>query len=223
MNPRSRSTLAALALLAALVQPASAQDHGWRHGPGPGPGGRPEPLLLDPRYHHDHYYPPYGYAVPVLPTGAVSVAYRGAPWYFHGGVWFRGGGGRFVVSVPPVGIVVPVLPPAFVTLGFGGLPYYYANGVYYSAVPGGYEVVAPPPGAESAPPVAAPAPAVPAPPAAPVEPVVYPRNGQNAAQTEADLRECNRWATTQPSAVADASVFQRAVAACMDAHGYTLR
>ena len=55
------------------------------------------------------------------------------------------------------------------------------------------------------------------------DPVIYPRNGQNAQQTEADRQECNRWATTQQAAMADGSVFQRAVAACMDARGYTLR
>ena len=55
------------------------------------------------------------------------------------------------------------------------------------------------------------------------DPIIYPRNGQSAAQTEADRQECNRWATTQPSAVADASVFQRAVEACMDGRGYTMK
>ena len=55
------------------------------------------------------------------------------------------------------------------------------------------------------------------------EPVIYPRNGQSQAQLDADNRECNRWATTQQAAMADASVFQRAVEACMDGRGYTLR
>lgn len=54
-------------------------------------------------------------------------------------------------------------------------------------------------------------------------PVIYPRNGQSSAQLEADSRDCNRWATTQQAAMADASVFQRAVDACMDGRGYTLR
>ena len=54
-------------------------------------------------------------------------------------------------------------------------------------------------------------------------PVIYPRNGQSPAQTEADSRECNRWATTQQAAMADSSVFNRAVDACMDGRGYTLR
>lgn len=55
------------------------------------------------------------------------------------------------------------------------------------------------------------------------EPVIYPRSGQSQQQIEADRQECNRWATTQPSAMADSSVFNRATEACMDARGYTLR
>ena len=55
------------------------------------------------------------------------------------------------------------------------------------------------------------------------DPVIYPRNGQSAPQTEYDRQECNRWATTQPAALAEASVFQRAVEACMDGRGYTLK
>lgn len=55
------------------------------------------------------------------------------------------------------------------------------------------------------------------------DPIIYPRHGQSAQQTEADRQECNRWATTQPSAMSDASVFNRATEACMDGRGYTLR
>ncbi|MGM9480641.1 hypothetical protein ACS5PN_05540 [Roseateles sp. NT4] len=54
-------------------------------------------------------------------------------------------------------------------------------------------------------------------------PIIYPRNGQSAPQLEADSRECNRWATTQQAAMSDAGVFQRAVEACMDGRGYTMR
>lgn len=71
-------------------------------------------------------------------------------------------------------------------------------------------------------PLPAPAPQVYAPPPRPA-PVIYPRNGQSNTQLEADSRDCNRWATTQQAAMADASVFQRAVEACMDGRGYTLR
>ena len=216
MKTRLPVTAATWAVLACLSSAVPAQERPPHHAP----MVRHEPqLLIDERYHHDHYYPPHGNAVPALPGGSISIGYRGSNYFFHGGVWFRPLGGRFIVSVPPVGIVVPLLPPAYVTLWIAGAPYYYANGVYYAAAPGqGYAVVAPPPGADAAQPV----PAAPAPKALP-EPILYPRNAQSPAQTEADRQECNRWATSQPTAMTDAQVFQRAVAACMDGRGYTVR
>jgi hypothetical protein len=213
---RSLAILFVSSVLLASSAGALAQERSGHRGREP---ARTQRLQLDERYHHDHYYPPRGYLVPVLPRGSISVGFGGGNYFFHGGVWFRPHGGRFIVAVPPIGIVVPLLPPAYATLWIGGAPYYYANGVYYAPAPGsGYAVVAPPPGADAA----QPAPPPPAPKPAP-DPIIYPRNGQNPAQTEADRQECNRWATTQPSAMADASVFQRAVAACMDGRGYTMR
>ncbi len=80
--------------------------------------------------------------------------------------------------------------------------------VYYPAQPA--PVYVNPPAAQAQAPAAA-------------DPIFYPRNGQSPAQTEADRQDCNRWATTQPRAMADASVFQRATFACMDGRGYTAR
>ena len=54
-------------------------------------------------------------------------------------------------------------------------------------------------------------------------PVIYPRYGQSAAQTEADRQDCNRWATTQPGAMADAGEFERTALACMEGRGYSIR
>ena len=62
-----------------------------------------------------------------------------------------------------------------------------------------------------------------APPMARPAPVLTPRHGQSAAQMEADRRECDRWAVTQPAAMADAEVFHRATLACMDGRGYAVR
>ena len=185
-------------------------------------------VVLDARYHHDHYYPATGHVVVGLPGGAVSVGFGGSHYWYHGGVWYEPYGASFRVIVPPFGVVVPVLPDAYVTLAYGGVPYYYANGVYYNSAPGGYVVVAPPPNADSLqpttpPPPPAPVVMTPAAPATPPTPIIYPRNGQSPQQQEADLQACNRWATTQPAAVNDASIFQRSVAACMDGHGYSMR
>jgi hypothetical protein len=112
--------------------------------------------------------------------------------------------------------------PLFWGLGLGiglGALYYNNYGPYGPYGPYDYPrvVLASPP-----PVVVYNTPAAPAAPAPP-EPIIYPRNGQSAQQIEADRQECNRWATTQHAAMADASVFQRATAACMDAHGYTQR
>lgn len=186
------------------------------------PARRAEPVeraRLDQRHHHNHYYPPRGYVAPALPSGAFSVRHGSGHFFFHGGVWFRPAGTRFIVSLPPIGIVIPILPPTYTTLWVGGAPYYYANGVYYAKVPGqGYTVVAPPADVEIAQPV----------PQAPdadnlPEQVIYPRNGQSAEQMETDRQDCNRWAMTQPNAQSNASVFQRAIAACMEGRGYTVR
>ena len=100
-------------------------------------------------------------------------------------------------------------------IGLGSIPYY--------GWPGhpGYLINEPPPVYYLLQPQALPLP-VPAECGAP-DPVIYPRTGQSPAQTEADRKDCNRWATTVPSAMADASVFNRATAACMDGRGYTLR
>ena len=175
-------------------------------------------MVFDNRYHHDHYYPAPGYVAPTVPYGAVVVGSGPSRYWFHGGVWYQPYGPRYRVVLPPVGVVIPLLPPAYVTVTLGGLPYYYAGGVYYRAVPEGYMVANPPPEAAPAQVVAAPPPPAPKP-----EPVIYPRNGQSAEQLESDRRECNRWATTQPNAQADSSVFNRAVEACMDGRGYTMK
>ncbi len=117
------------------------------------------------------------------------------------------------------------LPLTAVTVQFGGLHYRHHHGQWYRPWGLRWMLVVPPPGLMLPPPDATPEPAAPALPAVPSkpDPVIYPRQGQSSAQTEADRRDCNRWATTQPAAVADAAVFHRAVEACMDGRGYTLK
>ncbi len=77
-----------------------------------------------------------------------------------------------------------------------------------------------PPPVQSAP---QPVPPVAPAPSRPPEPIVYPSQGQSPERTEADRQDCNRWATSQPSAMADASVFHRATIACLEGRGYTVR
>jgi len=134
---------------------------------------------------------------------------------------------RPAVSVD-LNIGVPVYGAGYYSGYYGG-PYYRGGyyrrgGVWMRPWWGPGVVIAGPPLVYSMP--AEPVVVEPAPvsvPSTKPDPITYPRNGQSAQQTEFDRQECNRWAVTQPTALADASVFQRAVEACMDGRGYTMK
>lgn len=178
-------------------------------------------------YDRSHYYPPRGRTFDHAPHGAIVVPHHTSPYYYHGGVWYRPSGSHFVVVTPPIGLVVPMLPPFYSTLWIGGYPYYYANGVYYAwrAQERGYEVTAPPKQSD----VTMEAPAL--------ELFVYPRNGQTEAQQGTDRYECHTWAVGQtgfdpvtPQGGVDASQwatkredYQRALGACLEARGYSVK
>ena len=155
--------------------------------------------------------------------GFAGSGWRGAPrgGYARGG-YYRGGWGHRGYWGPGV-----LWGGIGLGLGLGAVGYYngyyapapYYGGYYYDApeviVDPGYTAVQPATGVRSgeAVPQAARA----------AEPIFYPRNGQSAASTETDRRDCNRWATTQNGAMADASIFQRATLACMEGRGYTAK
>ena len=195
-------------------------------------GGRPG-YVYDTRYGHNHYYPPRGYAVGALPRGYVTVGYRGAPYYYNSGIWYRRGGGGFVVVRPAFGLFVPVLPSFYTTLWWGGVPYYYADDVYYRYRDGrGYEVVDAPTGDPS---TSQPSGAAPA--ASQADLFIYPKNGQSEEQQSKDRYECHSWASsqsgfdpTQPLGGVDQSQaagkradYQRAQTACLEARGYSVK
>jgi hypothetical protein len=166
----ARTLFAAAAVATALIAPlmagtAQAQERRYERNPH---------WVYDSRFHHNHYYPAAGYAVTVLPSGNVGIAFRGGRYFYHSGVWFRPGGSGYVVVRPPVGIAVAALPVGYATVWSRGVPYYYANDVYYMQGPGGYVVAEAPPDAmapEQVPPPMAYPPQAGAAPAAPPQPV----------------------------------------------------
>jgi hypothetical protein len=191
--------------------------------PGPGFDGRGQ--VLDSRYNHGRYYPPFGTVRPALPEG-YRPYYRGRDrFYFSGGIWYAPSGPGFVVVRPPSGLVISVLPPYYSTVWFGGVPYYYADNVYYSWQPdqNGYAVVDPPDNADSP---------SPPPDAAQQDLIIYPKNGQSKEQQAADQFECHSWAKGQtgfdptqpgggnPGATMNRSNYDRAMSACLQARGY---
>jgi len=189
----------------------------------------PRGYVLDHRFSHDRYYPPRGFAVRQLPGGYYSTRYRGAPYFFHGGIWYRPYGPRYVVVRPPIGIFVPILPPFYTTIWLHGSPYYYADDTYYQwrAEERAYVVTEPPADAESTAETSA----------GGDEIFVYPKHGQSSEQQATDRYECHSWAVqqtgfdpTQPLGGVDESQvtpkradYQRAEAACLDARGYSVK
>jgi hypothetical protein len=156
--------------------------------------------------------------------------YRGGYW--HGGYrgWYGGYRGWYGWGYRPywgVGYWPGYYWPGYywgVAAGTAAVayaaPYYnYYGGYYgYPAAPVAEYVVSEPPSGDRVVRSGQPVPQAP-----PPDPIFYPRNGQSAAQTEADRQDCNRWATTQQNALSDAQVFQRATYACMEGRGYTVR
>jgi hypothetical protein len=223
--PACSVLIAALAFTALGAQAQEREFHG---------GARGE--HFDPRYSHNHYYVNRGTLVRAVPGRPYVVG--GGRFYYSGGVWYAPRGPGFVVVAAPIGFFVPVLPPFYTTVWFGGVPYYYANDTYYawSAEQNGYEVVAPPgdPAAASTePPGDTPGGA-----AAPgAELYIYPQNGQSADQQANDKYECHKWSVGQsgfdptkasggvpPDQVAGKGAdYERAMRACLEGRGYSVR
>jgi hypothetical protein len=208
-----------LAVLGIMVlgfaQIAQAQERGSHHQ-----------QYRDSRYQHNHDYPARGQYIGSLPRGHREVFYRGARYNFYGGVWYRPSGGRFLIVAPPIGLFVPFLPPFYSTIWFGGMPYYYANEVYYTPTVGGYTVVDPPQGevSQTAPSTGQ---------TQTGQLFVYPRQGQSQKLQADDRYACHNWAVDQTSydptkppvgaSEAQRDNYRRALAACLDGRGYTVK
>jgi hypothetical protein len=206
-------------MLSGFIQMADAAERGREHRE-----------FMDSRHNHNHSYPARGQFIDRLPSGHRVVVYGRSRYYFHGGVWYRPEGRRFVIVAPPFGLIVPFLPPYYATIWLGGIPYYYANEVYYTPTAGGYIIVEPPKGEVSTEPKAVSR--------APESQIfVYPRQGQSEQKQADDRYECHRFAVnqtgfdpTKPRADLNAaqlsqkrSDYQRASAACLDGRGYTVK
>lgn len=173
---------------------------------------------------HPHFGEGY-----VRPWGATWV-----PHHWVGGYW----GGVFWPSVT-LGWNFPwfmaALPIGYTTFWYGSVPYYYWQGVYYVWSPD-YEnyVVTDPPPVTGDVQGAAPPPDETAGPDS-LNLYVYPMRGQDAQQTADDKYQCHEWAVSQtgfdptdPAATTNAanatpSDYTRAMTACLDARGYSVR
>jgi len=229
MQGSTHKLLAAVfALLLVAAASEAIADNSKNHGSRSSSNYGGRDYRVDSRYNHNRSYPARGYSTYHLPGGYYSTRYRGSPYYYHGGAWYRPYGPRYVVVAPPFGIGVSVLPPFYTTLWYGGAPYYYADDTYYRYRPERREyVVTEPPRGE---------PAV-GPESATEEIFVYPKNGQSEEQQSTDRYECHRWAVdrtgfdpTRPAGnVAETDMtskrldYRRAEGACLEARGYSVK
>jgi hypothetical protein len=198
---------------------------GWSRAAQAADRGPHQREFQDSRYHHDRFYPARGQVTRELPRDHRVVIHGGARYYFSGGVWYRPQGTRFVIAAPPFGMIVPFLPPYYATIWLSGVPYYYANEVYYAHRGNGYVVVEPPKEEVSQ-----------APPPAD-QMFVYPRQGQSEQMQADDRYACHIWAVGQtgfdptqppggspePQKIEKRADYQRAMGACLDGRGYTVK
>lgn len=187
----------------------------------------PKDYRVDDRYRHDRAYPRPGISIKTLPPQHYRVPYRDSYFYFSAGIWYRPYGGYYSVVRPPIGIIVPILPSYYTTIWFYGVPYYYANDVYYVWRPDlNAYIVTEPPAEATADPI-------------PLSEqlFVYPARGQSEQQQADDRYQCHRWGveqtgydpTTPPQGMSLDELnskrenYQRAMRACLEGRGYTVR
>lgn len=218
--------------------------HGGPHYGGPHYGG--------PHYAgHPRYAAPSHWVGMHPRWGGPRPGYWARPWgprwvphYWGGGYW----GGRFWPHVY-LGWDFPwflaALPIGYATYYWGGVPYYYSpQGVYYAYNPdyGQYVVTDPPPvtggaveGATAPPPEGAPGQVAGGDTRGAMSLFVYPKQGQSQQQTDSDRYQCHQWAVGQTgfdptntaanngASTATPVNYKRAVTACLEARGYSVK
>jgi hypothetical protein len=170
-----------------------------------------------------HYYP-IGYTLAYLPTPYIRIVVGGLPYYYVSGTYYRPYGSRYVVVAAPIGAVVATLPTGYIAFSIGVDTYYYANDTYYiwDETRDAFLVVPEPPSAEKA-----------------IEQAtkerlyVYPKQGQSEEQQAKDRYECHRWAVSesdvdptmeeQDYSDKEKRDYKRAIAACLEGRGYTVK
>jgi len=171
-------------------------------------------------------YPQVGRQVRTLPQGHRAVRVNRQSYRYYNGSFYRPvRDGVYVVVRAPIGARVRTLSPGYVSFGIGPRQYFYANFTYYlwDRDRTEYIVVEEPAGAEAA--------LVTASETTSGEIFVYPNQGQSDEQRDRDRYECYVWASGQtgydPGAGepvnGKASDYRRAISACLEGRGYTVK
>jgi len=172
-----------------------------------------------------HYYSP-GYHIRRLPRGHVRVFVGATPYHYYDGMFFQPYRPGYMVVTAPIGAHVGTLPLGYVSFAIGTNSYFYVNSTYYlwNRATRDYVVVEEP---ENAPTYLE---AAQAPTDSPSL-FVYPNQGQDQALTQRDRYDCHLWAADQSGydptySNQDAALrndYRRAMTACLEGRGYTVR
>ena len=176
--------------------------------------------------HRAVQYPRVGHRVRVVPQGHRTIRVNRQSYRYYNGSFYRPArDGVYVVVRAPIGARVRTLPPGYISFGIGPRRYFYANFTYYlwDRDRTEYIVVEEPEGAESA--------LVTASETTSGEIFVYPNQGQSDEQRDRDRYECYVWASEQtgydPGAgepvAGKAGDYRRAISACLEGRGYTVK
>jgi hypothetical protein len=171
------------------------------------------------------FYAP-GHEVRRLPRGQARIAIGTTRYYYYNGIFYEPRPRGYVVVAAPIGARVRTLPLGYASFAIGPRSYFYVNSTYYLWAPQTreYIVVEEPDGAAEQLAAAQ----------APNDSVslfVYPNEEQNADLARRDRYECHLWAAEQsgydptysdqdPRLRGD---YRRAMTACLEARGYTVR
>lgn len=171
-------------------------------------------------------YPAVGQRIQTLPKHHQIIRMGRDSYRYHSGVFYRPGPkGVYVVVRAPLGARVRYLPSGYISFFIGPRRYFYVNLTYYlwDIKTEEYVIVEEPDGAESA--------VVTASESAYGEIFVYPNRGQSDELRESDRYACYLWAVEQtgfdPGAanpeLNKAGAYRRAISACLEGRGYTVK
>jgi Family of unknown function (DUF6515) len=175
-------------------------------------------------HHRNHHYHP-GYRIDHLPSRHHRLFHDRRDYFYSGGHFYRPHNHHYEVVVAPIGARVPYLPPGYVSFYMGPRRYFYANYTYYlwDHHQRDYIVVREPDGAEEL--VVNQADNVTS------EIYAYPSQGQSPEQQERDYYDCHVWSagesdydpTLEGQNVYRFRDYRRAMTACLEGRGYSVR
>lgn len=166
-----------------------------------------------------------GHRIHILPNKHKSMTVRGIKYFYHAGVFYQRASAGFVVVTSPVGAHINALGRGFISFQVGARRYFHVNATYYirDKKTKEYIVIDKPKGA--------PGQLVAANKPTSGKIFIYPRENQKKAKQGQDRYECHLWAVEKsgldPShseyLTEDKGDYHRAITACLEGRGYTVR